>query len=165
MMKTMYDLMAAALKCDVTRVATIDLYDDGGGDGNSFGHLGVNRDYHSVAHGGGADKVKIDAWLYTMVAGLVKQLDDTPEGGGTALDNSLVVVGNGQEDGGSHKVSPIPFMMIGSAGGYFKTGRAVKCSSTAHNRLLASICNAFDLPVTGYGAPALSGTLPELSTV
>ena len=54
MMKTMYDLMAAALKCDVTRVATIDIYDDGGGDGNSFGYLGINRDYHAVAHGGGA---------------------------------------------------------------------------------------------------------------
>ena len=54
MMKTMYDLMAAALKCDVTRVATLDMYDDGGGDGNSFGNLGISRDYHAVAHGGGA---------------------------------------------------------------------------------------------------------------
>ena len=164
MMKTMYDLMATALKCDVTRVATIDLYDDGGGDGNSFGVVGVNRDYHSVAHGGGADKVKIDAWLYSNVANLVKQLDDTVEGSGTMLDNSLVVVGNGQEDGGSHRVSPIPFMLIGSAGGYFKTGRAVQCSNKAHNALLASICNAMDHPVTGYGAEDKPGTLPELST-
>ncbi len=164
MMKVMYDIMAAALKCDVTRVATIDLYDDGGGDGNSFGNIGVSRDYHAVAHGGGADKVKIDNWLYSNVANLVKQLDDTPEGPGTALDNSVVVVGNGQEDGGSHKVSPIPFCLIGSCGGYFKTGRVVKYASGPHNKLLASICNAMDHPVTGYGAPALAGTLPELST-
>ena len=165
MMKTMYDLMAAALKCDVTRVATLDMYDDGGGDGNSFGNLGINRDYHAVAHGGGPDKIKIDAWLYTMVAGFVKQLEDTVEGGGTMLDNSVVVVGNGQEDGGSHKVSPIPFLIAGSGGGYFKTGRAVQCSSNQHNRLLASICNAMDIPVTGYGAADRQGTLPELSTV
>jgi hypothetical protein len=165
MMKTMYDLMAAALKCDVTRVATIDIYDDGGGDGNSFGNLGITRDYHAVAHGGGPDKVKIDAWLYSNVANLVKQLDDTPEGNGTALDNSVVVVGNGQEDGGSHKVSPIPFAMIGSCGGYFKTGRVVRYASNPHNKLLATICNAMDMNVTGYGAPTLAGTLPELSTV
>jgi Protein of unknown function (DUF1552) len=165
MMKTMYDLMAAALKCDVTRVATLDMYDDGGGDGNSFGNLGINRDYHAVAHGGGPDKIKIDAWLYTMVAGFVKQLEDTVEGGGTMLDNSLVVVGNGQEDGGSHKVSPIPFLLVGSAGGFFKTGRAVQCSSNQHNRLLATICNAMDIPVTGYGAADRQGVLPELSTV
>jgi hypothetical protein len=164
LMKIMYDLMAAALKCDVTRVATIDIYDDGGGDGNSFGWLGINRDYHAVAHGGGPDKTKIDAWLYSNVANLVKQLDETPEGGGTALDNSVVVVGNGQEDGGSHKVNPIAFTLIGSAGGYFKTGRVVRYPSNPHNKLLATICNAMGVQVAGYGAPALTGTLPELST-
>jgi hypothetical protein len=161
MMKVMYDLMAAALKCDVTRVATIDIYDDGGGDGNSFGWLGINRDYHAVAHGGGPDKPKIDGWLYSNVANLVKQLDETPEGNGTALDNSVVVVGNGQEDGGSHKVNPIPFMLVGSCGGYFKTGRQVK-SPGSHNRLLATLCNAMGHQVAGYGAPALTGTMPEL---
>ena len=164
-MKTMYDIMAAALKCDVTRVATIDKYDDGGGDGNSFGNIGVSRDYHAVAHGGGPDKVKIDQWLYSNVANLVKQLDETPEGAGTALDNTVIVVGNGQEDGGSHRVGPIPFLLIGSCGGFFKTGRVVKYTNAPHNKLLATICNAMDVPVTGYGAANLSGTLPELSTV
>jgi hypothetical protein len=160
--KTMYDLIAAAFKCDVCRVATIDLYDDGGGDGNSFPWLGINRDYHAVAHAGGgaaADKIKIDSYLYSQVAGLVKQLDDTAEGNGTMLDNSLVVVGNGQEDGASHKVQPIPFALIGSAGGFFKTGRSVAFPNQPHNKLLATICNAFDLPVTGYGVADKSGTI------
>jgi hypothetical protein len=166
MLKTMYDLMAAALRCDVTRVATIDIYDDGGGDGNSFSWLGVNRDYHAVAHGGGgsaADKIKIDAWLYSNVANLAKQLDETPEGNGTALDNTVIAVGNGQEDGASHRVAPIPFILIGSCGGYFKTGRVVKYDNLPHNRLLASLCNAMDVPVTSYGAAGKEGTLPELS--
>jgi hypothetical protein len=165
MMKTMYDLMAVALKCDITRVATIDIYDDGGGDGNSFPWLGINRDYHAVAHGGGgsaADKIKIDAWLFENIANLAKQLDETQEGTGTALDNSLIVSGNGMEDGTSHKVGPVPFLMIGSAGGYFKTGRAVNFQNAPHNKLLATICNAFDMPVTSYGAAGKEGTLPEL---
>jgi hypothetical protein len=166
MMKTMYDLMAIALRCDITRVATIDIYDDGGGDGNSFPWLGINRDYHAVAHGGGgsaADKIKIDSWLFTNVANLVKQLDDTKEGDGTMLDNSLILSGNGMEDGTSHRVGPIPFLMIGSAGGYFKTGRAVQYMNGAHNKLLATVCNAFDIPVTSYGAAGKEGTLPELT--
>jgi hypothetical protein len=62
-------------------------------------------------------------------------------------------------------VSPIPFTLIGSCGGFFKTGRVVKYPSGPHNKLLATICNAMDVPMTGYGAPELSGTLPELSAV
>ena len=91
----------------------------------------------------------------------MKQLDDTPEGSGTALDNSVVVVGNGQEDGGSHKVSPIPFLHDRQRGGYFKTGRVVQCSSNPHNQLLASICNAMGIPVTGYGAPTGRARCPS----
>ena len=167
MMKTMYDLMAAALKCDVTRVATIDIYDDGGGDGNSFGCLGINRDYHAVAHGGGArDKIKIDAWLYSQVANLVKQLDETPEGGGTALDNSRG--GRGQRPGGRRQPQGQPDPLHADRQRAAATSRPAawsQCSSNPHNRLLASICNAMDIPVTGYGAADRQGTLPELSTV
>lgn len=168
LMDLMYDLAGVALKCDITRVATIDQYDDGGGDGNSFSWLGINNDYHAVAHGGkgrAADKTKIDAWIYSKVARLAKALDDTPEGGGTMLDNSVIVVGNGQEDGASHQVYPIPFTLIGSAGGYFKTGRAVKYPTNhPHNKLLATIVTAMGYPVDSYGGVAgREGILPELS--
>ena len=81
--KAMFDITAVALKCDVTRVVTITMYDDGGGDGNSFPFLGVNKDYHAVAHGGSgqaAAKIKIDSWIYSNVANLAKQLDETRRG-------------------------------------------------------------------------------------
>jgi hypothetical protein len=168
LMKLMYGLVGVALKCDITRVATIDMYDDGGGDGNSFSWLGISSDYHAVAHGGGgraADKIKIDGWIYSQVAGLAKTLDETQEGGVTALDNSVICVGNGQEDGASHQVYPIPFLLIGSAGGYFKTGRAVKYPTNhPHNKLLATIVTAMGYPVQSYGGVAgREGILPELS--
>jgi hypothetical protein len=166
--KTMFDLIAAALRCDVTRVATLDTYDDGGGDGNSFPWLAVNSDYHAVAHGGNgraADKIKIDNYLYSQVAGLAKQLDETQEGGGTALDNSLIVVGNGQEDGASHQVYPIPFTLIGNAGGALKTGGRVVRYPTKHphNKLLATIVTAMGFPTDNYGnVPGREGVLSEL---
>jgi hypothetical protein len=169
LMDLMYDLAGLALRCDITRVATIDQYDDGGGDGNSFSWLGINSDYHAVAHGGSgraAEKTKIDAWIYSKVARLAKALDDTQEGGVTALDNTVICVGNGQEDGASHQVWPIPFVLIGSAGGYFKTGRAVKYPTNhPHNKLLATIVTAMGFPVDSYGGvPGREGILPELST-
>jgi hypothetical protein len=165
LMKAMFDLAAVALKCDMSRVITFDLYDDGGGDGNNFSVVGVSSDYHKVAHagaGGAADKIKIDAWIFSQVANLVTQLDATMEAGGTALDHTVVMTANDMDDGANHYVGKIPFLLIGSCGGYFKTGRVVRYTKTPHNRLLATLCNAMDVPVTSYGAPGFEGTLPEL---
>jgi hypothetical protein len=164
--KAMFDITAVALRCDITRVVTITMFDDGGGDGNSFPWLGINTDYHAVAHGGGgssANKIKIDNWIYSNVASLAKQLDATMEGGKTALDNSVIATFSDMDDGTSHFNGKIPITLTGSAGGYLKSGGKVfKYNGQAHNRLLATLCNAMDLPVQGVGAAAYAGTLPEL---
>ena len=164
--KAMFDLAAVALKCDLTRVVTFDLFTDTGGSGNTFPWLGINKDYHTIAHDGAASaslKVQIDAWIMSNVANLVGQLDATMEGAGTALDNSVVMVASDMNEGALHYVGKIPFLVIGGAGGYLKTGgRVVRYSKVAHNKLLATISNAMDVPVTGYGDKAYPGTLPEL---
>jgi len=48
--ETMFNIVAMAFKCDVTRVATITISDDGGGDGTSFPWAGSSGDFHAVAH-------------------------------------------------------------------------------------------------------------------
>jgi hypothetical protein len=165
--KAMFDMMAVAIKCDVTRVITMTMYDDGGGDGNSFPFLGVNSDYHQVAHGGSsraADKIKIDSWIYSNVANLAQQLDATPEGTGTALDNSVIATFSDMNDGADHFNGKIPITLTGSCGGFFKTGKVVRYTSVAHNKLLTSLCNAMGMAsVMGVGAPQYAGNLPELS--
>jgi len=164
--KNMFDIAGLALTCDVTRVVTITMYDDGGGDGNSFPWLGVNKDYHQVAHagsGGAADKIKIDNWIYSNVANLAKHLDTTMEGTGTALDNSVIATFSDMDDGANHFNGKIPITLTGSCGGYFKTGKVVRYTKIPHNKLLATICNAMGLMVPGVGAPQYAGTLPELT--
>ncbi|HEY2731322.1 MAG TPA: DUF1552 domain-containing protein [Polyangia bacterium] len=165
LIKAMFDITSIALICDLTRVATFDLFCDGGGDGNSFPQAGSTRDYHTVAHDQSAsvEKTKIDNWLFSQVANLVKQLDDTMEGSGTALDNSVIMTATDMDNGANHYVGNIPFLLIGSCGGYFKTGRVVKYSKIAHNKLLATLCNAMDMNVTSFGAAGYEGTLPELT--
>jgi hypothetical protein len=165
--KDMFNIVAIALRCDAARVVTITMFDDGGGDGNSFPWVGVNKDYHAVAHagqGGAADKIKIDGWIYSNVANLAQQLDATVEGTGTALDNSVIATFSDMDDGANHFNGKIPITLTGSCGGYFKTNKVFRYKGVAHNKLLASLCNAMDVPVTGIGAPAYAGDLPELST-
>ena len=83
------------------------------------------------------------------------------------------------QDGAGHNVDGLPFIIVGSCGGVFKTGRLVKygnwvgktgdywrgSSGVSHCKLLTSLCNAMDLPVTGFGDPKYGGmgTLPNLT--
>jgi hypothetical protein len=163
--KAMFDITAMALRCDITRVVTITMYDDGGGDGNNFPFIGVTKDYHAVAHGGSgqaADKIKIDKWIYSNVANLAKQLDETREGDLTALDNSVIATFSDMNDGADHFIGDIPITLTGSCGGRLKTNQVVKYNGVAHNKLLTTLCNAMGLMVNVVGAQQYAGTLPEL---
>lgn len=172
------EMAALAIRCDVTRVVSMVWGDDGGSGPSSFQFMGVGGDYHGLAHQGPAgytNKVKIDTWLFQHVANIVKLLDASPEGTGTTLDNTVIVTANDMNEGNGHYVGTIPFVLIGSAGGYFRTGRAVRLGSwvgktgaywrsdagVPHNKLLASLSNAMGVPTEGFGS-RYTGELSEL---
>jgi hypothetical protein len=174
--KLMFSLIGAALRCDLTRVVSMTFYDDHGKYNVRFPWLNISDDYHPLAHAerpGYATKYKIDAWLFSQVALLAKDLEETVELGKTALDNSVIVASSDMNAGWSHYVGGLPFLLIGSCGGYFKTeGRAVKLGKWAgktsdftsaggvpHNKLLASLSNAMDVPLQGFGDQKYTGTL------
>ena len=160
-MNAMFKMLAVALKCDYTRVATMELYDNGGGNGNTFPWIGVNRDYHMLAHAGqSADKAKVDQWLFQQVAILAAELDATDEGGLSALDNSVISIGNDMNTGDSHDVSLINYALIGSAGGALRTGMALNLNG-AHNTLLTSLANAMGLEIDRVGT-RYSGNIAQL---
>jgi hypothetical protein len=186
-MKAFCDLVAMALRCDVTRAVSLVWCDDGGSGPYTMPFLNLGGttmndvgEVHGIAHEGAsgyAKKVKIDTWYMSQLAYLATALDGTTEGTGTLLDNSLLVLGNDMSEGSFHSVSNIPFVLVGSAGGALKTGRTVRVGSWAtktgsywssgntgipHNRLLASISNFMDIPATSFGT-GYSGTLTELA--
>ena len=162
----MFDIVAMAFRCDLNRVATIAISDDGGGDGTSFPWVGSSGDFHAVAHASNdAQMTNICNWFMTNLANLARQLDETQEAGGTALDNSVLVTFSNMDEGNSHFNGKIPIVMLGSCGGYFKTNQIIRAPKEAHNKLLTSICHAMDLPVAGIGAPQYAGVLPGLAKV
>lgn len=174
----MLDMTAMALRCDITRSVSICWADDGGYRPITLPWVDINSSFHDIAHlgkDGYPDKIKADIWMYEQVARLAKNLDSAVEGTGTALDNSVIAVGNDMAEGSSHYIAGIPFVLIGSCGGYFKTGRTVKLgnwanktgeywkgdSNVPHNKLLASLSNAMDVPTTAFGE-GYAGALDEL---
>jgi hypothetical protein len=165
--KLQLDLIAGALACDLTRVASFQL----GNSGNQnmtfpwLKGLGLGLEdmgHHTVAHWDSpnpgdsnevrhARKVAVDNWLFSQLAYLIGRLDAIKEGDGTLLDHTAVVFMNGFNNGGAHDSSPLPIVIAGSANGYFKTGRypfvgGLAGNQTAekrdHREVLVAACEA-----------------------
>jgi hypothetical protein len=178
-MKAFNDLVGMAFRCDVTRAVSMVWADDGGSGPGGLPFIGVG-DCHGVAHqgaGGYAQKIKVDTWYISQLAYLATALNAVPEGDGTVLDNSLIIMANDMTEGSFHSVNAIPIVMVGGAGGALKTGRNVLVGSwqgktgnywssgrtgVPHNQLLASISNLFDIPATSFGT-GYAGTLPSIA--
>jgi hypothetical protein len=173
-------LLVASFRCDLTRVATLTL-SDAGGDNLVFSWLGTDftgkgdeypiRQYHDITHNAGksADhtqrKIRVEQWFYEQVASIASQLDQTPEGTGTMLDNTLIVVTNTMGENHDSKVQP--FVLIGNLAGYFKTGRSLKYPvtnglGTAHNGILVAIANAMGVNGSAFGDPKYNQELAGL---
>ena len=137
---------------------------------------GITEGHHALSHEGddnadAQDKLtRINIWYANQFAYLVNKLKSIPEGDGTLLDNTVVLRTNELGKGNSHTRNDIPYVLAGSCGGYFNTGRYVFYRDSliaddgpAHNNMLLSLCAAMDVPTSTFGLPEFcDGPLPEL---
>jgi hypothetical protein len=175
------DLVALALACGSTVVATLQWNHSVGGP--IFGWGGMDHDYshHKLSHGNTADDNSgsivagyldmihaIDTWYAGELAYLLDKLAAYPEGDGTLLDNCAVAWLHDMSDGFTHSYLDMPHVVVGSCGGYLATGRHVQVSSgnpstqsdAGHNKLFTTLMNGLGMtdddggPVASFGDPA-----------
>jgi uncharacterized protein DUF1552 len=149
------DLLALALACDLTRVASVQFSTAINAIG--FPWLNSTAEGHNLSHRGASDVAAKEqltqraTWYSSQIAYLARQLAAITEGDRTVLDNTVIVWGNELSVGNSHSHSEIPFMTLGSAGGYFRTGRYLQFGAQPHNRLLVSLLQAMGVEATSHG--------------
>ena len=109
---------------------------------------------------------KINKWYCEQLAYLAKRLAETPEpgGGGSLLDNTLIVWTNELGKGNSHTLDNTPFVLVGG-GLDFRMGRSVKLPNLPHNRLLLSLAHGMGHRIKRFGNPDYcgDGPLPDLT--
>jgi hypothetical protein len=167
------DVLAMALACGVTRVASMMW---GGGESDEpVEFLGL-RDWHSTTHGdpsgaAGEKVIAMQAYLAGEYRYFVEKLKSfSRPGGRTLLDDSVVVLGtqNGntnqtnfaKED---HDRRNTPFVLAGGLGGLLKGGRLVDCQGRNHNDAYLVLTQAFGLRDETVGDPEwCKGPLPGL---
>ncbi|WP_224242184.1 DUF1552 domain-containing protein [Hyalangium gracile] len=161
------DLLAMALTCNLTKVATLQWSRSVSQVSHPW--AGVADRHHDLSHFGDSDTVvqdkltKINTWYAQQFAYLLGKLNSITEGDKKLLDNTAVLWGNELGKGNSHTRNDVPFVLAGSCGGYFRTGRYLKYNNAWHNDLLVSVLNAMGVPATKFGNPAhCKGPLPNL---
>ncbi len=178
-------LAAAALACDLTRVAV--LHWGSGGGGGQVPEAGIVADvngafsYHQVAHyalnpvagrPGHSEypvvKRKLMKFYSRQLAAFLGHLQAVREGAGTLLDNTLVLWTNAMATGGHNHGAPqgIPNVLVVGKNVPIKlAGQYVKHTGVVQNQLLTSLAQAMGLrDVTTFGTPMYgnNGPLPGL---
>jgi hypothetical protein len=168
--KMQIDLMVNSFAADFARVATLQFT-------NSVGQarmrwLKIDEGQHELSHRPDSDKdaqdklTRINKWYCEQMAYLAKRLAETPEpgGGGSLLDNTLLVWTNELGKGNSHTRDNIPFVLVGN-GLDFKMGRSIKYPKLPHNRLLLSLAHGLGHRIKAFGNPDFcgAGPLPNLT--
>jgi hypothetical protein len=163
-------LMVDALKCGITKIASLQLSDSSGNNinfafvpgipaKNATNYKTPYRNYHDLGHNplmNGVDHKKIvDRWMMERFAILLDRMKAVPEDGGTLLSNSAVLFGNHMQDGSNHDASRIPWVMAGSLGGTLRTGICLP-EGKPTNGVMTEICTSFGV-MSPFGYP-----LPEL---
>ncbi len=128
----MFDMQAAALRADLTRVSTMMIGREGSM--RTYPEINIADSHHPLTHHRNnpefIEKVtQINTFHIGLLGRFLGQLKATQEGEGTLLDNSLVVYGSGLGDGNRHTHENLPILVAGRGGGSVKPGRHVAYTS------------------------------------
>ncbi|MEM1348028.1 MAG: DUF1552 domain-containing protein [Myxococcota bacterium] len=157
------DLLAVALACDLTRVATFQVSNSW--NPITFPWLEDATQGHSLSHRSSSVpwEKRID-WCGAQFAKFLKKLDATPEGDGTLLDNTLVLWSSEVAVGNTHSFNDMPLLFAGSAGGMMETGRYVQYSTPrSMNDVYIAVLKMFGIDEDSFGdARFVGGMAPGL---
>jgi hypothetical protein len=163
--KMQIELMVQSFLADFSRIATLQFTNSVGGARMRW--LDVDEGHHELSHEPDSNEpvqdklTRINKWYAEQMAYLAKRLAETPEpgGGGSMLDNTLIIWTNELGKGNSHTLDNIPFVLVGN-GLDFRMGRSLKYKKVPHNRLLLSLAHGFGHRIEKFGNPNFCGDGP-----
>ena len=163
--KLMFDLQVLALQADITRVITFQMAREVST--RTYPQIGVPEAHHPTSHhGGDAEKLaklaKINGYHVSLFAYYLEKLKSTPDGDGSLLDHSVVMLGSGLGNPDVHDHLNLPIVVAGGAG-KLKGGRHIKYEQpTPLANVHLTMLNLVGVNVESFGDS--NGKVPELLT-
>ena len=154
------DMLVAALACDMTKVATIQLSHTVSP--VVFSWVGNTEGHHTLSHAPDSDANGIgqlrdaERWCAEQFAYLIDGLKaiPNPDGDGSLFDDTLILWAKELGDSRLHVCESVPFIFAGPAGGFLRPGRYLQYPNVSHSQLLVSMCQAFGIAVDTFGDPS-----------
>ncbi len=188
-----FDLATVAFSCDLSRVVCMQLPNTGGIRGPLYG--AADHDFHEwYSHGTnppkkwrGVDGARVtqeehekfldaapviankNRYHVGLAARLARKFQQVPDGDGTLLDSTLIVLMD-EISHGSHGHDQWPVVTLGGFGGAVRPGRYIRFPRTnprpsfngagsyagvPHSHLLVSICQAMGMPINDMGVQSV----------
>jgi hypothetical protein len=153
--RTMFDLLTLAYSADITRVFTFMMAREVSN--RTYTQVGVNEGHHAVSHHQNRPEklewcARIQAYHLGLFAEFLKKLDETPDGEGSLLDNSVLLYGSNMSNSNAHDHYPLPAVTVGGARGKLKGGQHVQTEEhTPMTNLLVTLLAKADVPVDKLG--------------
>lgn len=149
--RLMCDIIALAFQTDRTRIATLLLTNNLSGQVYPF--LGLRHDHHNFSHNWqNTEFASITRFWVQQYAYLVKKLDAIPEGDGTVLDHSCIMMAN--EQWTAHNAPKVPLLLSGGLSGSLQTGRTLDYEKSRERKLSSmylSILDRLGAPLPQFG--------------
>ena len=126
--KLMFDLLVLAYRADITRIGTFQLAREAST--RTYPHIGVPEPHHPVSHHGNdpellAKLAKINAYHVSLFGYLLERMRSTPDGDGSLLDHSTLLLGSGMGNPDVHDHSNLP-IVVARGGTRGKAGRHIR---------------------------------------
>jgi hypothetical protein len=123
----------------------------------TFREIGIPDTHHGISHHQ-QDPVKIEKvkriniYYAKTFSYFLGKLRSTPDGGGTLLDNVMIVYGGGISDGQEHLVQNLPVLLIGGGAGQLKGGRHLRyAKDTPMANLYLTLLDKMGIAVENFG--------------
>ena len=111
-------------------------------------HYGSNHNWESREF---KAFVQQRVWFVEQFRYLLEQLHARPEGNGTMLDNSIVVLCSEVSDGNTHEHHDLPILVAGGGGGRIRGGRFLDVGFRSHGDLWTGLAQAMGSNIQNFG--------------
>ncbi len=163
------DLLAMALACDLTRVATLQWSTGKSITRHTWIPGADTNGHHALTHDGPSSRAACNAitrWYADRVAGLVSQLAAIEEPDGTSLLANTVVLWVAGETGfaDTHDFGNMPYVLFGQGGGALRTGQHLDLGpARPSNDLMLTLLHAMGIQDEVFGTPEYNtGVISQL---